>query len=325
MFVCAQLPDSDAITPVGTAFLIGLPGEHGAVFKYFVTAGHVVRSDPRWIRLRRQDGQPPEDKLVGEWIHHPTADLAATPCDLKTAHYIANWQDEKHFCDKWPPGFPINLGERAYFMGLLTDVDSMAKRAVPMMRAATIGAMYVENVPVKDRRPDLTVYPRMEPSAHLIDCYSRSGFSGAPVYVDHAIAKIYERPQALGRISEQVATGAIPATYRASEEVISTEVTSLPALFGVLVGHFGSPSDNAGVAIVVPIDALRELLDDKRLVEWQERKARAIDQERRQRRDEGAAVLDVVQPEPEFQCFEDLTRKLVQVPKRELDAERRDE
>lgn len=252
MFVCGQNRDG-AITPIGTAFLIGFENEHGTASCYFVTAGHVVRPDLQvaehpqtWVRLRRRDDGPPDDLPVGEWTHHRRADIAATPCDMDTSPYYANWQEEEYFCDKWPPGTSILLGSRAYFMGLLGHIETMAERAVPMMRAATVGAMNVEDVPVLDRRPDQTVFTRYEPHAHLIDCYSRSGFSGSPVYVEHPVVRQHEFPN----------------------NAIALEVWSLVALFGVLIGHFGSPGDNAGIGIVVPIAELRELLDDQRLVDW---------------------------------------------------------
>jgi len=43
------------------------------------------------------------------------------------------------------------------------------------------------------------------------------------------------------------------------------------------------------------------------------------------REDEDAAVLDIADPESEFEQFEDLTRKLVNVPKKEFDEKRKEE
>ena len=240
MFVCAE---RDGVkTPVGTAFIVGVPGTNGAVMKYFVTANHVVQDGTeRWIRFRRHDGGPPEDEAVGGWVPHPRADVAMAPCNIATEHYIANWQEEEYFCDKFPPGAVINLGERAYFIGLLAEVESMAERAVPMMRAAIIGAMYAENVPMRFRLPGGGDHTHIEPRVHLVDTYSRSGFSGSPVYVDHP----YVNMQPAGGVA------------------VAVQLTELfLALFGVLVGHFGTKGDNAGVGIVVPVDAIRDLLDD---------------------------------------------------------------
>jgi hypothetical protein len=247
MFVCAERNGKP--TPVGTAFLVGIPGGPGGWFKYFVTAGHVVRDrSPRWIRFRRRDGALPVDRLVGGWVLHPAADIAAAPCEFDTTEYIANFQEETFFSDKYPADPTINLGERAYFIGLLSDVNTMAERAIPMVRAAAVGAMNVENVPKRYFMQGVEYY-EIEPKAHLIDTYSRSGFSGSPVYVDHPIVNVW------------------PVTAEGGQPGMASEVTSFSALLGVLVAHFGSERDNAGVAIVVPIDVLRDLLDDPDLAD----------------------------------------------------------
>lgn len=106
---------------------------------------------------------------------------------------------------------------------------------------------------------------------------------------------------------------------------VTTEVSTVTALFGALVGHFGSPNDNAGVAIVIPIDAIRELVDDPRLVKWRNQEAVRMEDQRQRRNDEAAAHLDSVESQSEFERFEDLTRKLVNVPKNELDEKRKEE
>jgi NADH:ubiquinone oxidoreductase subunit len=314
MFVCAERMGQRV--PVGTAFLIGVPGEYpGQWFKYFVTANHVVRDGTRrWIRFRRHDGGTPVDEEISGWIDHPTCDVAMAGCELDTDQYIANYQEEEYFSDKFPPGAIINLGERAYFVGLLADVETMEKRAIPMMRAAVVGALYVENVPFRIRHPDGNIDGRQERSAHLIDTNSRAGFSGSPVYVDHP----YVNMQGVK----------LPDVG----EALAVQLTSFSALLGVLIGHFtsdesGASSDNAGVGVVAPIDALRELLEEPDLVKWRERKAKEMKAEREQRFELGSAVADAVpqEPESEYERFEGLTQRLVQVPKKELDEKRHEE
>jgi len=308
-FVCANR--DGVLTPVGTCFLVSLPIE-GGVARYFVTAGHIVRGEaPRWIRFRRADGGT-HDELAEEWVTLPPGsdgvpevDIAATPCEFDPGdEYIMFWQEEEYFSDKWPPGVTVDLGARAYFMGLLADVPHMADRAIPMMRAAAVGALNTEDVPVRDRYGDGTEYTRREPCAHLIDTYSRSGFSGAPVYVEHQLVVL-----------------ANPAAGQ-----LFVEQSGFTALFGVLVGHFGSPGDNAGVAVVVPIEAVRQLLNQPKLVEWREGKAVEMKENQEERLDESAAQLDSLpESESEFERFERLTGKLVRVPKKELDEKRRED
>lgn len=277
MFVCAEREGERV--PVGTAFLIATsPDQPGrALFLYFVTARHVVANgQPTWIRLRRRDGSPPEDKPVHGWVSHPTSDIAVAPCDLQLDGFVAMPQVDDWWSDKNPPGVPPQVGDRAFFIGLLGDVPSMAVRAIPMTRAASVGAMYVEDVPVKDRRPGFPDYTYFEPQAHLIDCFARSGFSGAPVFIDHVAPSVYNFEDPL-RGQRQIG-----------------QLFSELALLGVLVGHFGRGDQNTGVAIVVPIEALRETLEDDRLAKWREGKAAAVAQKRQRDELENAAVLDYV-------------------------------
>jgi hypothetical protein len=271
-FVCAEFGGERK--PIGTAFVVGVPGEHpGEWVRYFVTAAHVVRDGkPKWIRLRRWDGAPADDVPMGEWVRHPTSDIAATLCEVPGNEYILNYQEEKYFADVHPPDRRPQAGDAAYFMGLLGHIEALGTRGVPMLRAACIGALYVDDVPITDG-PEGYTYTRKEPVAHLIDCYSRAGFSGGPVYVDYRTSQVI--------ITEQ-------------GSVVRAGVESYSALLGVMIGHFGGGENNAGVAIVVPIDALRELLEHDRLVEWRKAEAARFKQRREAVEAENAAVLDSV-------------------------------
>ena len=176
--------------------------------------------------------------------------------------------------------------------------------------------MYVTDVAVQARLPSGGTYKRREPRAHVIDTYSRAGFSGSPVYVQDPVVQadvtdVTEPPPVA------------PDAAKRRQITFATTVTSFSTLFGVLVGHFASSGDNAGVGIVVPIEAIRELLEYDELVEWHRRKEQAM--EEADREDEEAAVLDIADPGSEFEQFEDLTRKLVNVPKKELDEKRKEE
>jgi len=258
VFVCGKNPDGQ-IVPVGTAFLIGVPDGLGAWDTFFVTAAHVVRGgDPRWIRVRRRDGGEPEDKQTDEWFLHPESDVALTPCGFETSGYIANFQEEAFFADKHPPGVTVQVGAPVYFMGLLSNVEDLSKRAIPMMRPGNVGALDVENIQVLDKRQGFSTYVHAEPMSHLIDCNARRGFSGAPVYVEYPVVNV----------SLQTAQPA--PTLR-----LESSIQSITALLGVLVGHLNDDGDNAGVAIVVPIKALRDLLEDPRVEDWRQNKMAA--------------------------------------------------
>lgn len=299
--------------PVGSAFLI----EHadGGPWRYVVTARHVVEHErPTWLRLRRRDGTAPVDVPVPDWVSHPTADVAVAPCDLDASEFQVTFISTEAFADRWPykDNAPIQQGDPVFLIGLLSDLRSMADRSIPMVRSGRLGALYQADIPVRQGP-----FRRNEPSAHLIDAHSRAGFSGAPCVAEH------------------------PSVVQVDS---AWAIFPYLALLGIVVGHFDSYTDvlskhgegadfetdfrvqdNQGVAVVVPIEAVREVLDMEALVEDREqREAKAKDQ--REREDwENAVTLDVVVGHSEFEQFVDLTRKLVNVPKKELDEKRKDE
>lgn len=249
-------------TPIGSAFMIAVAHDGGFAY-YAVTARHVVEHQrPTWLRLRRlwpvpeTSDNPPlaEDPLVAEWLPHPTADVAVAAVDwddLATGN--TNWIFDEVFADRWShkPNAPIAAGDTAFLIGLLSDVHAMVEHNIPMVRGGTVGAMYQSNIPVRQAN-----MRRIEPRAHLIDVHSRSGFSGAPCII-----------------------------AKPSVDVGSAAIFFHFSLIGVVIGHFESYADvvsrhgddenyetdfrvqdNQGVAVVTPIEAVRELLDSEELV-----------------------------------------------------------
>jgi hypothetical protein len=298
VFVCNEAPDGTK-RPVGTAFLVGLPGSGDSWWRYFVTAAHVVQDRrPKWIRLRRADGLGVVDEPVGEWEIHPTSDVAATPCELDLTGFVHGFIEDWVFADRWHErtvGVPLRIGEEAYFVGLLADLSTMADRNIPMVRSGRIGAFYQQDIPMISGPTS-----RTEPTAHLLDCYSRGGFSGSPCFVDHTV--IDETQKGLLTVGSRV------------------------ALVGVVIGHFDSTGDNAGIAVVTPVEAIRALLNVAELVEWREKKEAQAARDREAKQWDNASTADSGSSEASgFERFKDLARRLVKVPKSEIDEKRRDE
>jgi hypothetical protein len=293
-FVCEDQPDG-SVAPVGTAFLAAVPGHDGRWWRYFVTARHVVNSGvPTYIRVRQLDGSV-KDEPVGKWIGHSNkeVDVAATPCE-PTLLYQAIWSalDEGMWADRWAERWPVplRLGEDVYFVGLLTSVASMAERSIPMMRSGRIGAWYQHNVPIK-----AGTWRHIEPTVHILDSYSRGGFSGSPCLADQPM--LVQLPAESGKLTL----------------AIGSEV----ALVGVLTGHFdSSEGGNEGIAVVVPVEAIRETLNQPKLVQWREKRdAEIADLKEREKWANAASADKAHSSNPEFEQFEDLTRKLVRTPK----------
>jgi hypothetical protein len=253
VFVCEA--GAKGSTPVGTAFLVEEPNGIGGVWRYVITARHVVEHDrPTTLRLRRHNRMEPVEIPISEWIQHPTADAAVAPFDFDPVELQISFVTTEAFADKWllKRGVPIQPGDPVFLIGLLSDLRSMVERSIPMVRSGRLGALYQEDIPVRQGQSH-----RIEPRAHLIDAHSRAGFSGAPCVVEHLSINV-------------------------------TDATVFPYLtiLGVVVGHFDSYldvlsrhgegeayetdlriRDNQGVAVVVPIEAVREVLEGEALVE----------------------------------------------------------
>jgi len=283
-FVCKE--DAAGVRePRGTAFFVCVYGVTGAEWGYLVTARHLIEDGMKtWVRLRRRDGGSPHDEPVSDWTPHKTADVAITPCQIPP-EFIHRYVPDTQFADRWDSWADsrLVLSDQVWFIGLLAHVETMAQRAIPMVRSGILGASYQEDIPFED---DVNGSITREPCAHLIDCHSVGGFSGSPVFIGQpGIVKKDDGDLAIG--------GAV-------------------ALLGVLLGHFVGP--NAGIAAVVPVEAIRELLDRKDAVDDRETKNEKVRARRREAAEANAGVRDSVGGS-EYQRFEDLTRKLVNTPK----------
>jgi hypothetical protein len=250
VFICAK-PRADEWEPVGTGFFVNVPwtrpNESGYFHRYLVTAKHVAdHAEPGAIRVRHVDGHVSHSQ-IGLWAKHARSDIAVTPVDTLPPGAIGKSIPEERFSDKWPHDTVLRPGDVAYFIGLLGDVASMKDNNIPMVRSGRVGARSQTDI----RRRDGNVTGK-EPLAHLIDTYSQSGFSGAPCFI--------EQPLIVQPTRGKLAIG------------------SASALDGVVVGHFDGytevwhdtdltedtgllTSANKGIAIVVPVELLRELIE----------------------------------------------------------------
>jgi hypothetical protein len=178
------------------------------------------------------------------------------------------------------------------------------------VRSGSIGALYQDGIPI--RLPDDTV---IHASGHLIDCRSFGGFSGSPCFVRF--------------LSGQGQTERMGLRYPIQSTL----------LLGMVAGHFDRTASvalpegedrlkvpvAAGIAVLSTAETIIETLNEEELVTERE----ADNEDYRQRmaveEGEGAATLDSAETEGEFGHFDALASKLVQVPKSEIDAKRKQE
>jgi hypothetical protein len=267
-------------TPIGTGFVVSFPSAEvsNLRFEYVVTASHVVQGEREtYARFRKREGGV-HDLPVPDWVHHPRADVALAPLrrhgplGLHLKHIASDM-----FIGPGTKPIGVFPGERVYFLGLFERLGSLGEQNVAMVRSGTLGAWEVENVPIGPEEN------RRYVTAHLIDCRSYAGFSGAPCFVQADVQA--------------------PATYDSQAE----RLQHVTYLVGMVNGHFdvwgkarllgdlpieeGSieAQVNSGVGVVTPSQMIVEAYNMEELSEDRERL-----EEREKERDEEEATHERV-------------------------------
>jgi len=248
---------------IGTGFLIH--EQHDAFRAYYVaTADHVARQ-ARAIRHHffLFQSEPVEGEVLAWFFPETDADVALAPIHLSGSSIASLPTDI--FADKdtqerlFSLGNPLALsrrdpqmGDRVYFAGLLGRIPGMLQAIIPMVRSGVLGALYQERVPVV--LPGNTHIILREP-VHLIDCHSFGGFSGSPCFIqfEQEIRNVRD-----GYVEKTVQTTLLLGLVSAHFDSVGVATTT--GEFTTLAGDITVPI-NAGIAIVTPSDALRELLE----------------------------------------------------------------
>jgi hypothetical protein len=309
--------------PGGSGFLVGEPTEiPEAVFLFAVTNAHVAKQFP----VVRTAG-PRETRLFvrrwEDWYRHPDQDdLAVTPIgfalkDARDSHVDCvprEWfVTPEHFShasmdedDPIPLGWPFGPGDEVVMLGRFLAHDG-ADENRPAARFGNL-AMGV-TVPIQHQW-GFTQW------SFLVECRSVSGYSGSPIFIF--------RPQTTFSAG-LLPIGADPATHGKR---------GLPRLLGIDWGNLDrvGPNDYAvdwenadaaptfprrsGMAVAVPAWRLAELLDSEEVQDVKKKE----EAEAKKAAAEGA-TLDFTPSE--FDKFQTLAGKLVAVPKKELDEQRK--
>ena len=249
--------------PSGTAFFVSVPAGPDKAFLYVVTALHVVYNSRPYglLKLRlnlvpgpRPTGSPEFVDLAiapDAWIEHPTTDVAVARMgrlDLSVVdlRYVGI---DMLASSNYAEAQRIGVGDEVFFAGLFSPHPGQ-ERFQPIVRFGNISMMPHEKVTVE-------IIPKTPVAidAYLIEARSWGGHSGSPTF-------IYYPPD---RNPGSLLVGG-----------------SAPALLGLVSGHFPVPahgqyardsldstlgSANAGIAVIVPSQAIIELLMSDDLVE----------------------------------------------------------
>jgi hypothetical protein len=284
---------------VGTGFYVRVESEaqKDAYYTYIVTANHVVDGQQAPGLVFPDPYVPgglyPEQPTEGPEWRQPLddVDLAILPYGRPESFFVNALDVGGHIRETLPANL---LAMPFHYVGLLEPEDRV------MARSGTLGAIYERGVKHRDH---------YEYDCHLADCRSYKGFSGSPCFLEIAVPELEERDPVIPREPDVGKIGRIRYIH---------------LLCGIVTWHLEPPegSDAAtvastfGVVAILPHDYIWRALMTGELAD----KRREADE----LPDEPIAVkanLSVgashpsVPDESEYQNFENLTRKLVNVPK----------
>lgn len=298
------------LVPAGTGFFVMryVPGHQGRTLAVLMTAHHVIdairrhgEDDQVHIRINLRDGGADFFAVpVKMWLHpDKSVDWAMLPWvprpESKTLW--SGWVlDDGVATAAVMRREGIGIGDEVFAVGLFRN-HLGEDRNEPILRVGNIAALPAD--PITTKR-----YGAMR--ATLIEIRSIGGLSGSPVFVHMG-------------------------GFRVREGQPSFEDTDRPFfLLGLIHGHWdamdteadadmlgvGEEKINTGIGIVVPAEEMMRVFGP--LLDQYVTEAREILDE------QSSPAMDTVGQGDEFERFEVLTRKLVQVPKKELDEKRSD-
>jgi hypothetical protein len=297
-----RISSADAL--LGTGSLISVPSEgiEGAFWPYVVTAHHVVAN-----QVLVEIGVPDplghglfKPVAVDDWRQPiPDVDLAIAPFPLELVPRFLSAGLPQFV----PEGMVAPLGSEIFYLGIF------APREVPMARAATLGAL---RVPIESGGYRYV--------ADLVDCRSYGGFSGSPCLS----VMQYANPDARVELTSEGG----PPLRADGTPIPLMSLGSMASFAGIFTAHYsdeasaGGVVSRYGVGVMLPCDYVREgLMTDEAKSERRE-----WDKTRQARKRAALPPLEEAAADApsEFERFEDLTRKLVQTPKAELDEQRKE-
>lgn len=297
-----------------TAFFVGMPTTRSRFgWPCLVTARHNILKAEEvyrnvWVRMNTRDGGAEDIEITTPWVfpEDASSDIAAIPF-FPPAEFA--WESLRippywFVTEAAIEGRGIGIGDDLVVMGLFANHTGRA-RNLPIVRSGNLASMPLE--PLVDNQTG------GEYNAYLAEVRSIGGLSGSPVFVAlNAATRVYAE-------HAEKAEGGPPFL-----------------LLGIIRGHwereveadFGETEFgrlNTGIAIVTPIADVLPLFEREEFVSYRDDTDKGWDRATR------GVPVDDWNPEEdtsedsEFERFENLTRKLVNVPKGELDEKRRED
>lgn len=305
--------------PAGTAFFVAVDRTHGidGGWVHLVTAKHVlngIRAKSNdglaWLRCNLKEGGFDYVSVhVDRWMTHPDEtvvdDVAVIPWQPRAAvfDYVVFPLQESV---KANTGHGV--GDEVFLPGLFVN-HTGKERNIPIVRVGNIAAM-----------PDEPIDTKVGPlEAYLVEARSIGGLSGSPVFVNLGLWRMVD--------------GQLMKTERGGEVLF---------LLGMMHGHYqvkapakapqpdealmddlSDEAINMGIAIVVPADRIAANINQPKLIEERTKRDREAAEEQQPVMDSTSEGRE--SEGGEFENFDAMASKLVQVPKSEIDAKRKEQ
>jgi hypothetical protein len=290
VFVCVDEevnPGQWVRIPKATAFLTIIKGDPFWA-GYVVTAAHVIEgAGDRCIYLRVNTDDGFDDIAIQreEWFIHAHADVSVVrvqwtgerpyqlysiypeqfvradfSLQMPSAPTLAPSGARQNRGPATQPVIRVGTGNQISIVGLFVEHYGRSK-SLPIVRTGTIARM--PSTPVRYRHPGGTYSEQL---AYLIEIHSHGGLSGSPVYVHRRVA-------AFTQIDVPLVGGPSQATL--GKIWVQDPESELINFLGLVSGHFDiaqtaettgdvdgtiTVAVNAGIAVVTPAEAVRELL-----------------------------------------------------------------
>jgi hypothetical protein len=229
-----------------------------------VTAGHVVKGitdkniDTIILRINYTDGNWGYiESKASNWVFHDdtAADVAVLSLGFNTAEH-----DHRAWAIKWSATSEIikkhgiGPGDDLFFIGLFTKHYGTTKN-IPIVRMGNIAAMPLPDNPVQTKIGPMVAY--------LAESRSIGGLSGSPVFID-IYGSLRRGPFQLADGSEQfVLLGLVHGHYDETEDLANDELID---------DGLQKTKVNMGIAVVIPVERILEVLD--KFSESEEREGR---------------------------------------------------
>jgi hypothetical protein len=254
-----------AFEPLGTGFLVARPIEgtgNRENAAYCVTAKHVIddvkKCSAAKVLLRMNlTGKGAEciETEWADWVYHPgggVVDVAVIPIEFELGIHdhgacpLSMSLDSSKIAKE-----AIGIGDELFVVGLFSQHIG-TQRNIPILRVGNIAAM-----------PDEAVDTSMGPmQAYLAEARSTGGLSGSPVFVHLGAVRVTEGKLKIAQTTNPkfFLLGLMHGHWRTSESP-STDLLSRNA------------NVNMGIAIVVPVEKILEVLNQDVIRDLERKKA----------------------------------------------------